>query len=67
LGSINFSNTAPSSREADQVPLISLASKDHQKPSMVSNVSAKFGGFLKAFKSKMSKLPSSDLLWPKDY
>lgn len=39
LGSINFSNTAPSSREADQVPLISLASKDHQKPSSLSAMS----------------------------
>ena len=32
FGSINFSRTVPSRRVADQVPLISLASKDHQKP-----------------------------------
>lgn len=32
LGSMSFSKTVPSRREADQVPLISLASKDHQKP-----------------------------------
>lgn len=35
FGSMSFSSTAPSRRVALQVPLISLASKDHQKPQVV--------------------------------